>query len=130
MGSLLGLLHTEGKTIDHSPIPAESLAGLLKLVDDEVISGKMAKTVFEEMAATGKSPAAIVAEKGLSQVSDSGALEEEIDAILSAQPDEAARYREGQKKLMGFFVGQVMKATRGKANPKVVNALLRKKLDG
>jgi aspartyl-tRNA(Asn)/glutamyl-tRNA(Gln) amidotransferase subunit B len=129
MGSLLGLLNAEGITIDDAPISAENLAGLLKLIDDDVISGKIAKTVFDAMAATGKTPAAIVKEKKLAQVSDSGALEEEIAAVLSAHPDAVTRYRDGNGKLLGFFVGQVMKATKGKANPKLVNEILRKNLD-
>jgi len=130
MGSLLGLLNAEGKTIDRSPISAEHLAGLLTLIDKGVISGKIAKTVFDQMAATGRSPAAIVKAEGLAQVSDSGAIEEEIAAILKRHPEEVARYKAGQIKLMGFFVGQVMKATKGKANPKLVNEILSKTLAG
>ncbi len=130
MGPLLGLLNAEGRAIEDSPISAGDLGGLLKLIDEGMISGKIAKTVFEEMAATGKSPAAIVKEKGLAQVSDGSAIEDAITAVLAAHPDEAARYKNGQKKLMGFFVGQVMKATQGKANPKMVNEILRRKLSG
>ena len=128
MGPLLGLLKTEGKTIDQSPISAENLAGLIQLIQEDVISGKIAKTVFEEMAASGKSAKEIVDEKGLAQVSDSGALEDEIEKIISSHPDEVARFKAGNPKLMGFFVGQVMKATQGKANPKLVNQILGKKL--
>ncbi len=130
MGSLLGLLNAEGKSIDKSPISARNLAELLKLIDDDVVSGKIAKTVFDEMAVNGKTPAAIVEKRGLAQVSDSSAIEEEIGAVLADHPDEVARYKDGQKKLMGFFVGQVMKATKGKANPKMVNEILNKKLQG
>lgn len=128
MGSLLGRLNAEGKTIEESPISAKDLAGLLQLIEDDVISGKIAKTVFEEMAEGGKSAKQIVDEKGLAQVSDSGALEGEIDKIISAHPEEVARFKDGNPKLMGFFVGQVMKATQGKANPKLVNQILSNKL--
>lgn len=128
MGPLLGLLNAEGKTIEQSPISAQDLAGLLQLIDEEVISGKIAKTVFEEMAKSAKPAKQIVAEKGLAQVSDSSALEGEIDDIITAHPDEVARFKAGNTKLMGFFVGQVMKATQGKANPKLVNQILSKKL--
>ncbi len=128
MGPLLGLLNAEGKTIAQSPVCAHDLAGLLQLMDEEVISGKIAKTVFEEMATCGKNAKQIVKEKGLAQVSDRGALEEEIDKLIEAHPDEAARFKGGNKKLMGFFVGQVMKATQGKANPKLVNQILSTKL--
>ncbi len=128
MGDLLGLLNAKGLTIDASPISPEALAGLLKLLDGNVISGKIAKTVFEEMAASGKPAQTIVTEKGLVQVSDTSAIDPIVDDLIAAHPDEVARYRGGQKKLIGFFVGQVMKATRGQANPKVVNDRLRKKL--
>jgi aspartyl-tRNA(Asn)/glutamyl-tRNA(Gln) amidotransferase subunit B len=129
MGPLLGLLNAEGKTIEQSPISARDLAGLLQLIDEEVISGKIAKTVFEEMAKSAKPAKQIVAEKGLAQVSDSSALEGEIDTLIAAHPDEVARFKAGNTKLMGFFVGQVMKATQGKANPKLVNQILSKKLE-
>jgi len=128
MGPLLGLLNAQGLSIDQSPIAARELAGLLKLIDEDVISGKIAKTVFEEMAAGGKPARKIVEEKGLAQVSDSGALEAEIDKVLAASPDEVARFKDGNAKLMGFFVGRVMKATQGKANPKLVNQILSRKL--
>jgi aspartyl-tRNA(Asn)/glutamyl-tRNA(Gln) amidotransferase subunit B len=130
MGPLLGLLHSRNLAIEDSPVSAEHLADLLKLVDEGTISGKIAKTVFDEMADSRKPPKAIIEEKGLVQVSDAGALETEVDAVLAANPDEVAAYRGGKKKLMGFFVGQVMKATRGKANPKLVNEILGKKLEG
>jgi aspartyl-tRNA(Asn)/glutamyl-tRNA(Gln) amidotransferase subunit B len=129
MGPLLGLLHTEGKTIEQSPISAAGLAELLQLIDSDTISGKIAKTVFDEMAATGKPADLIVASRGLAQVSDTAALEADIDKIVAASPDEVSRYKAGNKKLMGFFVGQVMKATQGKANPKMVNEILVKKLN-
>jgi aspartyl-tRNA(Asn)/glutamyl-tRNA(Gln) amidotransferase subunit B len=128
MGDLLGLLNARGLDIDHSPVTPESLAGLLKLLDTDVISGKIAKTVFEAMADTGKSAATIVEEKGLVQVSDTSAIDPIVDTVIAGHPDEVERYRGGQKKLMGFFVGQVMKETKGKANPKVVNEILEEKV--
>jgi aspartyl-tRNA(Asn)/glutamyl-tRNA(Gln) amidotransferase subunit B len=128
MGPLLGLLNAEGKSIEQSPISAHDLAKLLQLIDEEVISGKIAKTVFEAMAKSAKPARQIVKEKGLAQVSDSSALEGEIDTLIAAHPDEVARFKAGNAKLMGFFVGQVMKATQGKANPKLVNQILGKKL--
>jgi aspartyl-tRNA(Asn)/glutamyl-tRNA(Gln) amidotransferase subunit B len=129
MGPLLGLLNAKGIAIDQSPIPAAELASLLKLVDNGAISAKIAKTVFDEMAASGKAAAAIVAEKGLSQINDQGELEAVIQAVLERNPKEVAAYRSGKTKLMGFFVGEVMKATRGQANPKTVNQLLQKILE-
>lgn len=128
MGELMGLLNTGGKSIDQSPISAAHLAELIRLIEDGVISGKIAKTVFGEMAATQKSPKAIVEEKGLLQVSDTSAIEEIIDRIIAANPGEVEKYRGGNTKLIGFFVGQVMKETKGKANPQMVNELLKKKL--
>jgi aspartyl-tRNA(Asn)/glutamyl-tRNA(Gln) amidotransferase subunit B len=130
MGTLLGRLNAEGRSIADSPVSPAHLGELLRLVEDGVISGKIAKNVFDQMAETGRGPAAIVKEKGLTQVSDAGALETAVDAVLAANPDEAAAYRGGKTKLLGFFVGQVMKATRGKAHPGMVNELLRKKLGG
>ena len=129
MGALLGLLNAAGKTIDQSPIPARDLAQLLELVDQGAISGKIAKTVFEEMAASGKAPRQIVAEKGLVQISDSAAIEEIVSKVLTRCSAEVAAYKKGKTRLLGFFVGQVMQATRGQANPKQVNAILKKKLD-
>jgi aspartyl-tRNA(Asn)/glutamyl-tRNA(Gln) amidotransferase subunit B len=128
MGSLLGLLNAEGKSIDRAPISAADLAQLLKLVDDETISGKIAKTVFDEMARSGRSAQQIVAEKGLVQISNSSAIEDIVSSVLDANPAEVQAFRNGKTKLLGFFVGQVMRATRGKANPKMVNDILRKKL--
>ena len=128
LGSLLGLLHAREKTIDQSPVSAVNLAGLLKLVDQNIISGKIAKTVFEDMAGTGKAPEVIVREKGLVQVSDSAAIEDIVVKILERCPDEVAAFQNGRTKLMGFFVGQVMKETKGRANPKMVNAVLKEQL--
>jgi aspartyl-tRNA(Asn)/glutamyl-tRNA(Gln) amidotransferase subunit B len=130
MGTLLGLLNAEGLEIADSPIGARALADLLTLIDKGTISGKIAKTVFEEMAATGKSAREIVADKGLEQVSDSGAIAAIVDRVLAENPEEVARLKAGNKKLIGFFVGQVMRATQGKANPKMVNQLLTDKILG
>ena len=129
MGSLLGWLNAQGKSIDQAPVSASDLAQLLKLVDDETISGKIAKTVFDEMAQSGKSARRIVQEKKLIQISDSSAIEDIVSTVVDANPAEVQAYRNGKTKLLGFFVGQVMKATRGKANPKLVNDILRRKLE-
>ena len=129
MGDLLGLLNARGLDIVDSPVSPKHLTGLLKLLDADVISGKIAKTVFDEMAATGRPAKTIVEEKGMIQVSDASAIDPIVDTIIANHPDEVERYRGGQKKLISFFVGQVMKATKGKANPKIVNEILRSKLD-
>ena len=110
------------------PVAPENLAALVALIDAGTISGKIAKTVFEEMVASGKPPAAIVAARGLVQVTDRAAIDGAVERVLAAHPDKVAAYREGKDKLFGFFVGQVMKATDGKANPKQVNELLQKRL--
>ncbi len=128
MGSLLGLLNAAGKTIDASPVGAAELAGLLELVDSGVISGKIAKTVFDEMAATGRSAADIVETRGLVQVSDTAAIEKVVAGVLAGFPEEVTAYQNGREKLLAFFVGQIMKATRGKANPQVVNEVLKNRL--
>ncbi|MFO8112028.1 MAG: Asp-tRNA(Asn)/Glu-tRNA(Gln) amidotransferase subunit GatB [Desulfosalsimonadaceae bacterium] len=128
MGELTALLNACGKTIEASPVSAEGLAKLIALMEDGVISGKIAKAVFSEMAETGKAPDEIVAEKGLVQVSDASAVAPIIDRIIAAHTAEVEKYRGGNTKLLGFFVGQVMKETGGKANPRLVNELLSKKL--
>jgi len=128
MGSLLGLLNAEGKTIEQSPISSQSLAQLLGLIKEGIISGKIAKVVFEDMAKTGKAPDKIVKEKGLVQVTDVSAIEEIILKVLADNTKEVDDYRNGKTKLLGFFVGQVMKKTKGKANPKIVNEVLKEKL--
>ena len=110
------------------PVPAEHLAAMVKMIDEGKISGKIAKSLFTEMLATGAAPQAIVREKGLEQVSDSGSIESAIDQILAAHSKQVSDYRAGNEKIFGFLVGQVMKATQGKANPQLVNAILRKKL--
>jgi len=128
MGPLLGLLNSQGKTIEQAPVSAADLAELLALQDRGTVSAKIAKAVFEEMARTGRPAESIVKEKGLVQVSDASAIEEIIARLIRNFPDETAAYKGGKTKLLGFFMGQVMKATRGKANPKVVNDILVKKL--
>jgi aspartyl-tRNA(Asn)/glutamyl-tRNA(Gln) amidotransferase subunit B len=128
MGELMRLLNADAKEIDDSPIKPDRLAGLIKMIDSGVISIKIAKTVFEEMYKNGKDAETVVQEQGLVQVSDTGAIETIIDEVIKANPGQAADYRSGKDKLFGFFVGQVMKASKGKANPDVVNQLLKKKL--
>ncbi len=120
---------TEGLELS-TPVAATQLAELITLVERDTISGKMAKDVFAEMAATGKVAAKIVEEKGLSQLSDATAIEGEVAKLLQAHPDQVGQYRSGNKKVLGFFVGRVMKATKGTANPKMVNEVLRKLLEG
>jgi aspartyl-tRNA(Asn)/glutamyl-tRNA(Gln) amidotransferase subunit B len=127
-GSLTGLLNVQGKSIAESPISSEDLAQLLKLIDEKTISSKIAKTVFDEMAQTGKPPKEIVEEKGLVQVTDESAIKGVILNVLQQCPEEIEDYKNGKTKLFGFFVGQVMKETKGKANPKMVNDILKKVL--
>ena len=129
MGSLLGLLNAQEKTIQESPISAPDLARLLSLVEEGVISGKIAKTVFDEMARTGKPAKQIVEAKGLIQITDTEALEDVVLKIISNHPTEVDDYKNGKTKLLGFFVGQIMKETRGQANPKLVNEILKEKLE-
>ncbi|MCF8053551.1 MAG: Asp-tRNA(Asn)/Glu-tRNA(Gln) amidotransferase subunit GatB [Desulfobacterales bacterium] len=128
MGPLLGLLHAAATPVEESPVSADHLAELIGLIENDTISGKIAKTVFDEMAASSKAPAVIVEEKGLVQVTDAGAIEAAVDAVLARCPDEVEAYKGGKTKLLGFFVGQVMKETRGKANPKLANEVLKAKL--
>ena len=128
-GELLGRLNKEGLEIEAAPIPAAGLGELIALVADGTLSGRMGREVFEAMWETGRPAAAIVEERGLKQISDTGALESLVDELLVREADKAAEYRAGRTKLLGFFVGQAMKATGGKANPKVVNELLRSKLE-
>jgi aspartyl-tRNA(Asn)/glutamyl-tRNA(Gln) amidotransferase subunit B len=128
MGELTKLLNEENRDIEECPVKPAALVALLELIDKGTISGKIAKTVFSEMYRTGKEASAIVEEKGLVQISDTGEIESIVDDIISKSPNEVERFKGGDRKLMGFFVGQVMKATKGKANPKIVNELIRKKL--
>jgi aspartyl-tRNA(Asn)/glutamyl-tRNA(Gln) amidotransferase subunit B len=129
MGPLLGILNTQEKAIKDAPVSPDSLARLLALVEKGVISGKIAKTVFDEMAQTGKPAQQIVEEKGLVQISDTDAIEEVVSNVISNNPKEVEAYKNGKTKLLGFFVGQVMKETKGKANPKLVNEILKGKLE-
>ncbi len=127
-GELFGRLNKLGVDITNSPISAEKLGGLLALITDNTISGKIAKDVLDLMFETGKDAAVIVEEKGMKQVTDMGAIEKVIDEVMAANPDKVAEYRSGKDKLFAFFVGQTMKASGGKANPQAVNELLKKKL--
>jgi len=128
MGELTRKLNDGGLTIAQSPVTPQLLTNLLKLIEAGTISGKIAKTVFDEMWATGHEPAQIVEEQGLVQVSDSGAIEAIVDEVLAANAAQVEQYRGGNEKVFGFFVGQVMKASKGKANPALVNELLKQKL--
>ncbi len=128
MGDLMRLLNEENKSVAALLFGPAQMVGMLKLIDDGTISGKIAKTVFEEMYRTGKNAGDIVKEKGLVQISDTSEIEMAVDDVLAKSASEVERFRAGDEKLMGFFVGQVMKATKGKANPKMLNDLLKEKL--
>jgi len=128
MGDILGHLKDDKKDIKDSPVTPEALAKMINFIEDGTISGKIAKEVFEEMWKTGKQPKEIIEEKGLVQITDTGALETAIGEILEANPAQLEQYKQGKGKVFGYFVGQVMKVTKGKANPKLVNEILRKKL--
>jgi aspartyl-tRNA(Asn)/glutamyl-tRNA(Gln) amidotransferase subunit B len=130
MGELSGALNRDNLDIERSRIDPEHLTGLLKRIVDDTISGKIAKEVFEAMWSEGKAADAIIEAKGLRQITDAGAIESVIDAVIAANPKQLADYRSGKDKLFGFFVGQVMKATGGKANPAQLNDLLKLKLGG
>jgi aspartyl-tRNA(Asn)/glutamyl-tRNA(Gln) amidotransferase subunit B len=125
---LFGRLNKLDLDIERSPISPAQLSGLLQLIEDDTISGKIAKDVLDFMIETGKDAASIVEEKGMKQVTDLGAIEKVIDEVIAANPDKVAEYKSGKDKLFGFFVGQVMKLSGGKANPNAVNELLKKKL--
>ncbi|MBM3480015.1 MAG: Asp-tRNA(Asn)/Glu-tRNA(Gln) amidotransferase subunit GatB [Alphaproteobacteria bacterium] len=127
---LFGALNRLGRDIASSPVSARQLAGLLDLIENDTISGRIAKDVFGFMVETGRDAAAIVEERGLRQVTDTGAIEAAIDKVIADSAAKVAEYRGGKQALFGWFVGQVMKSTGGKANPAAVNELLRKKLAG
>jgi len=129
-GSLFGALNEKGVGIEDSPVTAENLGALIDLIADDTISGRIAKDVFEAMVETGDAPGKIVEERGLKQVTDTGAIGAQIDEVMAANADKVTEYRSGKEKLFGFFVGQVMRATQGKANPQAVNEILREKLKG
>jgi aspartyl-tRNA(Asn)/glutamyl-tRNA(Gln) amidotransferase subunit B len=130
MGELFGALNKAGVGIENSPVSADRLGGLLDLISDGTLSGKIAKEVFPMMVETGKTAAELVEEKGLRQVTDTGAIEQAITDIMAQHADKVAEYRSGKDKLFGFFVGQTMKATGGKANPALLNDLLKQRLAG
>jgi len=130
MGDLLGSLNKDGLEIGASPVTAQQLGGMLQRIADNTISGKIAKQVFEAMWAGEGDADQIIEAKGLKQITDSGAIEAIIDDIIVANPAQVEQYRAGKDKLFGFFVGQAMKATQGKANPAQLNELLKRKLDG
>ena len=127
---LFGALNRHDLEIGDSPISASQLGGLVDLIADGTISGRIAREVFEEMWESGKDAADIVEEKGLKQVSDSGELEAIVDQVIASGETQVAQFREGNEKVLGWFVGQVMKLSQGKANPQIVNEILRRKLSG
>ena len=130
VGELTGALNRDGRDITNSPVSADALAGLLDRIADNTISGKIAKEVFEAMWAGEGDADAIIDARGLKQITDSGAIDAIVDKVIAANPSQVAEYRGGKDKLIGFFVGQVMKETGGKANPAQVNQALKAKLDG
>lgn len=125
---LFGYLNRQSIAFEDCPVSPQNLAHLVRLIDENVISGKIAKSVFAEMCESGASPEHIVKEQGLKQITDSGQIEALINSILAANPEQVAEFRAGKEKVFGFFVGQIMKESQGKANPAIVNDLLRKKL--
>ncbi|MEA1970721.1 MAG: Asp-tRNA(Asn)/Glu-tRNA(Gln) amidotransferase subunit GatB, partial [Thermodesulfobacteriota bacterium] len=128
MGDFLAYLNEEKLDVAESPVTPSMLAELINIKEDRTISGKIAKEVFEDMWKSGKNPKEIVEEKGLVQITDTAELEKIVEEVLEANQKQLEQYRSGREKLFGFFVGQTMKATRGKANPEIVNKLLKKKL--
>ncbi|MFD2234402.1 Asp-tRNA(Asn)/Glu-tRNA(Gln) amidotransferase subunit GatB [Phaeospirillum tilakii] len=130
MGDFFAALNASGRTIEDPPVSAANLGALIDLIKDGTLSGRLAKDVFALMVETGKDPATLVEERGLRQVTDTGAIEAEVDKIIAANPDKVEQVKAGKVTLLGWFVGQVMKATQGKANPGVVNDLLKKKVLG
>ncbi len=130
MGDLFAALNRTGKAITESPVAPENIGKLVDLIKDGTISGRIAKDVFEIMVETGGEPAKIVEEKGLKQVTDTGAIEKVVDEVIAANPEKAAEVKGGKEKLLGWFVGQAMKASQGKANPAILNEMIKKKLLG
>lgn len=128
MGDFFAMLNKKNLDIKNSPVSAENLGRLVDLISKDIISGKIAKDVFEIMAETSENPEEIVEKKGLKQVTDTSAIEAIIDTVIAANPDNVASYKAGKVNLMGWFVGQVMKQSQGKANPAMVNKLLKDKL--
>ncbi|MGL4371098.1 MAG: Asp-tRNA(Asn)/Glu-tRNA(Gln) amidotransferase subunit GatB, partial [Alphaproteobacteria bacterium] len=129
MGDLFAALNRDGADLEHMALTPSALAKLMDLIQEGVLSGKMAKEVFALMWETGQGPEAIIAEKGLRQVSDAGQLRQILQDILQQEPDKVEAYRGGKDKLFGYFVGQAMKATQGQGNPAMVNGLLKELLD-
>ena len=127
-GDFFAALNRTGRTIEDPPVTAAHLGALLDLMEDNTINGKIAKDVFEAMVETGEDPASIVDAKGLRQVTDTGAIDAAVDKIIAANQDKVVEFRSGKDKLFGFFVGQVMKAMQGKANPALVNETLKRRL--
>jgi aspartyl-tRNA(Asn)/glutamyl-tRNA(Gln) amidotransferase subunit B len=125
---LAGLLKADGKEIAESPVPPENLGELVKLIAKGEISNKLAKEILPKMYSSGDTAAAIMDREGLRQISDTSAIEKIIDEVIAANPKQVEQYRSGKTAVMGFLVGQVMKASRGQANPQMVNELLRAKL--
>ena len=130
MGDLLRELNKGNQVISECPVSPDALVSLLKLIDEGVISSNTAKTVFEEMYQTGKEPITIVDEKNLKQITDDNAIEKMVEGVLQANPSQVDEYKAGKEKVLGFLVGQVMKASKGKANPETVNKLLKEKISG
>ena len=130
MGDFAAFLNKDNLEIAESRVGSAALAGLVTRILDNTISGKIAKEVFEAMWAEGEGADAIIEKKGLRQITDTGAIEQAIEDVMAGNPGQLADYRSGKDKLFGFFVGQVMKATGGKANPAQLNDLLKKKLPG
>jgi aspartyl-tRNA(Asn)/glutamyl-tRNA(Gln) amidotransferase subunit B len=130
MGDLSGALNRDALEIDAAKVTAKPFANLLSRIIDNTISGKIAKEVFEAMWLEGTSADTIIEAKGLKQITDTGAIEKAVEEVMAANPGQLAEYRSGKDKLFGFFVGQVMKRTGGKANPAQLNDLLKKKLGG
>jgi len=130
MGEVLRYLNEEKRDVKDCPVTPRSLAEMLNLMEDGTISGKIAKEVFEDMYKTGAPPRKIIDEKGLVQITDEGPVIKAIEEVIAASPTQLAQYREGKEKVFAYFVGQVMKITRGKANPQLVNELLKKMLSG
>jgi aspartyl-tRNA(Asn)/glutamyl-tRNA(Gln) amidotransferase subunit B len=129
MGEMSRALNDAGLSLATSPVSAASLAGLIDLIERRVINSSTAKEVFEKMWTSGAAATDIVAADGLGQISDEAALAAAVDQVLTAHPEPARQYRAGQTKVLGFLVGQVMKATGGKASPALVNELMRRALD-
>ena len=128
IGELSGALNKDGIDIVDSPVAAEQLAGLLQRIADHTVSGKIAKEVFEAMWRGEGTADDIIESRGLKQISDTGELEKIVDQVIADFPEQVSQYRDGKTKVLGFLVGQIMKATQGKANPGQVNEILRGKL--